>query len=235
MAEGGTTLEYTPTWVVAAVCSVIVLISLIVERFLHILGKLLKRKHQKPLFEALQKIKEELMLLGFISLLLTVFQGRINTICISEDLSKKMLPCKKETKETTTAHFQTFFSFFPGGTSRRLLAEASSANSCPEGKVPMLTTTALHHLHIFIFVLACVHVLFCALTILFGSAKIRLWKRWEDSISSKAQDPEQAQDPTLTHVQDHDFIRTRYLGFGRNSYLSGLGGKSFHIWLTLIN
>ena len=60
-----------------------------------------------------------------------MFQGRINTICISEDLSKKMLPCKKETKETT-AHSQTFFSFFPGGNSRRLLAEVSSANSCPE-------------------------------------------------------------------------------------------------------
>jgi mlo protein len=72
------------------------------------------------------------MLLGFISLLLTVFQGRINTICISKDLSKKMLPCKDETKETTTAHFQTFFSFVPGGISRRLLAEASSANSCSE-------------------------------------------------------------------------------------------------------
>jgi hypothetical protein len=39
MAEGGTTLEYTPTWVVAVVCSVIVLISLIVERTLHYLGK----------------------------------------------------------------------------------------------------------------------------------------------------------------------------------------------------
>ncbi|XP_034888805.1 MLO-like protein 1 [Populus alba] len=220
MAEGGTTLEYTPTWVVAAVCSVIVLISLLVERFLHLLGKLLKRKHQKPLFEALQKIKEELMLLGFISLLLTVFQSRINTICISEDLSKKMLPCKKETKGTT-AHFQAFFSFFPGGTSRRLLAEASPANSCPEGKVPVLSTTALHHLHIFIFVLACVHVVFCALTILFGSAKIRQWKRWEDSISNKEQDPEQAQDPKLTNVQDHDFIRTHYLGFGKNSYFLG--------------
>uniref|UniRef100_A0A6M2F4H8 MLO-like protein n=1 Tax=Populus davidiana TaxID=266767 RepID=A0A6M2F4H8_9ROSI len=220
MAEGGTTLEYTPTWVVAAVCSVIVLISLLVERFLHLLGKLLKRKHQKPLFEALQKIKEELMLLGFISLLLTVFQSRINTICISEDLSKKMLPCKKETKGTT-AHFQAFFSFFPGGTSRRLLAEDSPANSCPEGKVPVLSTTALHHLHIFIFVLACVHVVFCALTILFGSAKIRQWKRWEDSISNKEQDPEQAQDPKLTNVQDHDFIRTHYLGFGKNSYFLG--------------
>ncbi|KAI4353936.1 hypothetical protein L6164_002855 [Bauhinia variegata] len=67
----GETLEFTPTWVVAAVCPVIVALSLIAERFLHYGGKFLK-KNQKPHYEALQKIKEELMLLGFISLLLTV-------------------------------------------------------------------------------------------------------------------------------------------------------------------
>lgn len=39
MAEGGTTLEYTPTWVVAVVCFVIVFISLVVERILHFIGK----------------------------------------------------------------------------------------------------------------------------------------------------------------------------------------------------
>jgi len=32
-------LEFTPTWIVAAVCSVIVLISLAAERGLHHLGK----------------------------------------------------------------------------------------------------------------------------------------------------------------------------------------------------
>lgn len=32
-------LEYTPTWIVAVVCSVIVFISLCVERALHRLGK----------------------------------------------------------------------------------------------------------------------------------------------------------------------------------------------------
>lgn len=91
MAEGGTTLEYTPTWVVALVCTVIVLISLTVERIIHYTGKAchtlslslsafyhfsiviichthmifyplalqyLKKNNQKPLFEALQKIKE---------------------------------------------------------------------------------------------------------------------------------------------------------------------------------
>ncbi|KAF2298230.1 hypothetical protein GH714_020496 [Hevea brasiliensis] len=189
---GGVTLEYTPTWVVAVVCTFIVIISLSVERFLHYLGKFLKKKNQKPLFEALLKIKEELMLLGFISLLLTVFQDRITSICISEDLANKWLPCKKKSSATGTAHFQTFFSFFPGGSPHRLLAEASDSTfSCSEGKVPVLSLTALHHLHIFIFVLAVVHVAFCALTILFGGAKIRQWKHWEDSILNKDYDLEE--------------------------------------------
>jgi len=32
-------LEYTPTWIVAVVCSIIVFISLCAERALHCLGK----------------------------------------------------------------------------------------------------------------------------------------------------------------------------------------------------
>lgn len=103
MAGGGggegeeTNLELTPTWVVAVVCTVIVAISLALERILHYLGKVcvyvchqqlnwkvyqflyycclncvslscdigmliqfLLKKKQKPLFEALQKIKEGL-------------------------------------------------------------------------------------------------------------------------------------------------------------------------------
>ena len=45
MADGGgesaesTALEFTPTWIVAAVCSLIVVISLAAERCLHYLGK----------------------------------------------------------------------------------------------------------------------------------------------------------------------------------------------------
>ena len=39
-AEGeAAALEFTPTWIVAAVCSLIVLISLLAERGLHYLGK----------------------------------------------------------------------------------------------------------------------------------------------------------------------------------------------------
>ncbi|KAH9782436.1 MLO-like protein 1 [Citrus sinensis] len=115
-----------------------------------------------------------------------------------EHLSRKWLPCdpEKDDKDTkTAAHFQAFFSAFSAhhGTGRRLLADAASEaeGNCPKGKVPLLSTTALHHLHIFIFVLAVAHVTFCALTILFGGAKIRQWKQWEDSVANEEFDAEE--------------------------------------------
>jgi len=43
-AEGeAAALEFTPTWIVAAVCSIIVLLSLVAERCLHYLGKVTLR------------------------------------------------------------------------------------------------------------------------------------------------------------------------------------------------
>lgn len=71
----------------------------------------------------------ELMLLGFISLLLAVFQNRIAEICITKELASKWLPCKKddEAETKTSAHFQSSFTHF------RLLAESSdSTASCHE-------------------------------------------------------------------------------------------------------
>ncbi|KAJ4747953.1 MLO-like protein [Rhynchospora pubera] len=145
------TLEHTPTWVVAAICTVIVAISLAVERLLHYLGKFLKHKGQNALFSALQKIKEELMLLGFISLLLTVSQGLISNICVPKMVSSRMLPCKEEAIKPSNA---------------------VGNESCPKGgEVPLLSLEALHQLHIFIFVLAVVHVVFCATTMVLGGAK----------------------------------------------------------------
>ncbi|KAG8647974.1 hypothetical protein MANES_09G134100v8 [Manihot esculenta] len=117
-------LEFTPTWVVAAVCTVIVAVSLALERFLHYSGKYFKRKKQKPLYEALQKIKEELMLLGFISLLLTVSQGTISKFCVPERVINNMLPCdlsekREEGQESNTTATTASIS----GTTRHLLAE----------------------------------------------------------------------------------------------------------------
>lgn len=230
--EEGAKLEFTPTWVVAAVCTVIIAISLAMERLLHYAGTVLKKKQQKPLFEALLKVKEELMLLGFISLLLTVFQSAISKICVSREALESMLPCKiennKETAEgstgsATTSHFQKYFAFTLSGGTRRLLAETSSEiGYCgKKGNVPLLSVEALHHLHIFIFVLAIVHVTFCVLTVSFGGLRIRQWKHWEDSIAKENYDSEQMLKKKVTDVHQHAFIKEHFLGVGKDSIVLG--------------
>ncbi|MED6183910.1 MLO-like protein 1 [Stylosanthes scabra] len=230
--EEGNDLEFTPTWVVAVVCSVIVAVSLLAERLLHYGGKFLKKKNQKPLFEALQKVKEELMLLGFISLLLTVSQNGITKICVPENWTHHMLPCKFEDKEEsetkTTSHFQRFFSSFSGNLRHLLESSKSEAEAKPgycarKGKVPLLSIEAIHHLHIFIFVLAIVHVTFCVLTVIFGGLRIRQWKNWEDAIAKENYNSQRVLEPRpmVTEVYQHEFIRDRFTGFGKDSTILG--------------
>ncbi|KAJ0765433.1 hypothetical protein HanPI659440_Chr08g0303351 [Helianthus annuus] len=146
----GESIEFTPTWVVAAVCTVMVGVSLALERLLHFAGKL--------------------MLLGFVSLLLSVCQSRIVKICVNEDTTKHFLPCSLDAKEN---HH----------TLRELLENKhSSTGYCAlKNKVPLLSLEAVHHLHMFIFVLAIVHVTFSVLIVVFGGAKISQWKQWEAS------------------------------------------------------
>nr|XP_023910719.1 MLO-like protein 13 [Quercus suber] len=182
-AEINSSLEYTPTWIVASVCFVIVLISLCAARGIHHLGKLLQYKRQDELNEALEKLKEELMLLGFISLLLTAFQGFISRMCIPTHLSYTMLPCKRGTVSSNgSEHYYNLAT----NNRRRLLSEDTNLGHClHEGKVPLISLEALHQLHIFIFVLAIFHVIFCVSTMVLGGVRIRQWKVWEDSIKEE--------------------------------------------------
>ncbi|XP_073153718.1 MLO-like protein 1 [Henckelia pumila] len=222
----GASLEYTPTWVVALVCTLIVAISLGAERLLHYAGKYLMKKNQVALFQALQKIKEELMLLGFISLMLIVVQDRISKICIPKHLMNHWLPCNKvETDAKTTAHLE--FDQLQVFGSRHLLAAASDAGGyCDaKGKAPLLSLTALHDLHIFIFVLAVSHIIFSAATIVLGGLKIRQWRHWEDLIQKKEYDPEEVMKTKITNVKDDAFIMGRISGIARIAVFSWL--KSF--------
>ncbi|KAK4478632.1 hypothetical protein RD792_014122 [Penstemon davidsonii] len=95
-AKGSRSLEETPTWAVAVVCFVILAVSILIEQILHLIGKWLTKRNKKALYEALEKIKSELMLLGFISLLLTVGQGPISEICISMAIGNSWHPCDRK-------------------------------------------------------------------------------------------------------------------------------------------
>ncbi|KAG9143547.1 hypothetical protein Leryth_015966 [Lithospermum erythrorhizon] len=209
-------LEYTPTWVVASVCTVIIAISLVAERLLHFAGKYLVNKSQRSLFQALQKVKEELMLLGFISLLLTVFQRSIVKICVPPHIMKHFLPCHFPKEASSSVGHASHNNQETVHHHRLLQAEESGLEYCKKwNKVPIISLESLHHLHIFIFVLAVVQVAFSALTI------IRQWKNWEDSIK---RDYYSGPQETLTHitlVREHEFIKNRFLGMGRGSTFLG--------------
>ncbi|KAF3442857.1 hypothetical protein FNV43_RR16775 [Rhamnella rubrinervis] len=197
-AGGGRSLEETPTWAVAFVCLVLVLISIFIEHILHLIGKWLTKKNKKALYEALEKIKSELMLLGFISLLLTVGQGPISNICITESVGNTWQPCNKK-QETNLLHddhgdhentttssdhehdHRMLLSVSSDSTdiARRVLAAAGADKCAAKGKVALVSADGIHQLHIFIFVLAVFHVLYCIITLILGRAKMRRWKAWE--------------------------------------------------------
>ncbi|KAD7477334.1 hypothetical protein R6Q59_003353 [Mikania micrantha] len=213
-SEGTRQLDQTPTWAVAGVCTIIIIISIALEKLIHKLGKFFTEKRKKAMCEALEKVKAELMILGFISLILTFSQYYIAKICIPDSVADTMLPCpvrnksRKDEKGGQVSH-RLLFSY----EARRYLAESSNF-TCEKGKVPIITVDGLHQLHILIFFLAVLHVAYSAITMALGRLKIRGWKQWEGETSSD--DYEFSNDPTrfrLTHetsfVKAHTSFWTR--------------------------
>ncbi|CAA0839018.1 MLO-like protein 8 [Striga hermonthica] len=199
--KGGTTrtLEQTPTWAVAGVCAVIIVISIVLEKVLHKVGTWLTDRHKKALYEALEKVKAELMILGFISLSLVFSQYYIAEICIPESVGNTMLPCRRK-DNAKEEHRRRLLSY-----ERRFLAGGGYA-TCKEGSVALITVDGLHQIHILIFFLAVFHVIYSAITMALGRLKIRGWKQWEQETSS--QNYEFSNDPSrfrLTH--ETSFVR----------------------------
>ncbi|XP_058180584.1 MLO-like protein 10 isoform X2 [Rhododendron vialii] len=169
-------LDQTPTWAVAGVCLVIIIISIALEKILHKLGMWFTKRHKKALFEALEKVKAELMVLGFISLLLTFSQYYIARICTPYNIANTMLPCPVRDKISAEGRRLLWFD-------HRVLAAGGYGTTC-KGKVPLITVNGLHQLHILIFFLAVFHVIYSAVTMALGRLKIRRWKQWEQETTS---------------------------------------------------
>ncbi|GJX81753.1 MLO-like protein 12 [Tanacetum coccineum] len=147
-------LTVTPSWAVAVVVFVILFISILLEYALHLIGHWLHKKHKKSLQEALEKIKA-----GFISLLLTVGKESIANICIPSKVARTWHPCKKNYPDN---------SFY---------------DTClKKGKVQMVSNYGIHQLHIFIFVLAVVHVAYCILTLALGLLKGCFFRQFFNSV-----------------------------------------------------
>ncbi|KAK9109533.1 hypothetical protein Sjap_017593 [Stephania japonica] len=181
-------LDQTPTWAVATVCAVFIVISIILEKVIHRVGKWFMSRRKMGLFEALEKVKGELMVLGFISLLLTFSQTYIAKICIPIRAAHTMLPCSyreeahnhHEDSSSEEHHRRLLWN------ERRFLAGGSSPPECAAvslnlpffpvslGHEQLISANGLHQLHIFIFFLAISHVVYSAATMMLGRLKLHL-------------------------------------------------------------
>ncbi|GKV29646.1 hypothetical protein SLEP1_g38550 [Rubroshorea leprosula] len=154
--EDERSIEVTPTWAVATVCFILILISIIIEHLLHLLAKYFHKKRRKSLLQALDKVKTDLMLLGFLSLLLTVGEKPIANICIPKGVGETFLPCNVSS------------------------VYREEEDKCKhQGKMSLMSRTGVRELQYLIFVLALFHSLSCILTSSLGMAKMRRWESWE--------------------------------------------------------
>ncbi|XP_057470318.1 MLO protein homolog 1-like [Actinidia eriantha] len=224
--EGDRSLEETPTWAVAVVCAVFVIVSILIEHGIHSLGKWFQKRQNKAMIEALEKIKAELMLLGFLSLLLTVGTTYISQICIPIKLGNTMLPCEKKDYEKGGGdgddddnkggdRRRKLLSYTQDMVWHRVLAATNAKKDyCGgKGKVSLISYSGVHQLHIFIFVLAVFHVLYSVIIMALAQAKMKKWQSWELETSSL--EYQFTNDPArFRFTHQTSFVR-RHAGFSR--------------------
>ncbi|PIN22732.1 hypothetical protein CDL12_04549 [Handroanthus impetiginosus] len=222
-------LALTPTWSVATVLTVFVAVSLLVERSIHRLGNWLKKTDRKPLLAAVEKMKEELMLLGFISLLLTASSSIISNICIpSKFYDSAFAPCTKrevdEEKENNHLMEHRLLMAFINPLSHRRLLTGLNRNTCHEDHEPFVSYEGLEQLHRFIFVMAVTHITYSCLTMLLAIVKIHTWRVWEDEAHVNRNNSLSEITKALTIQRQSTFVRVHTSNpMDRNSFL---------VWVT---
>ncbi|KAF3675510.1 MLO-like protein 14 [Capsicum annuum] len=226
MSEETRSLALTPTWSVASVLTIFVAVSLLVERSIHRLSNWLRKTNRKPLFAAVEKMKEELMLLGFISLLLTATSSIISNICIpSKFYNNAFAPCTKSevTEERENKDLKERKLLMAFALQRRVL-NSFNQKTCRENHEPFVSYEGLEQLHRFIFVMAITHISYSCLTMLLAIVKVHSWREWEDQAHMDRHD-------VLTEISRAKTFR-RQSTFVRVHTSSPLARNHILVWVT---
>ncbi|XP_027153976.1 MLO-like protein 4 [Coffea eugenioides] len=218
----GRSLEFTPTWSVASVTTVMVFVCLFVERSIYRFGKWLTKTRRKALFASLEKIKEELMLLGLISLLLGQWARWISQICVKSSLfSSKFYLCSDEDYgmgESKRVLF-TKSDTFSNETEIPTGLNYSTLHQCGADREPFVSHEGLEQLHRFLFVLGFIHVIYSCITVGLAMSKIYSWRKWENEATFAPDGNLQApknkvmrrQSTFALHHASHPWSRSRVL------------------------
>lgn len=174
----GRNFEEEPSWIIISLFLVFVVISITAENLFHYFEH--KFHHRQGYREVLKKIKDELMLMGLISLLLVIAQNYLTSACIPvefrvgvpQDKCNGPLYVGNSSSTTSSAASST-------SSSMRMLLAAKDSTGCPEGQVTLMDSASIHHVHLMIFIIACTHIVYSLLLIKMSEYMIGKWTEWE--------------------------------------------------------
>ncbi|XP_043708828.1 MLO-like protein 4 [Telopea speciosissima] len=181
---------------VATVLTVMVVVCFLVTSSLEWFGKWLDSPKTKALIPALEKIKEELMLFGLLSLLMGHWAIWVAKICVKQSaFSSRFIPCVEEHSnidETKTLQRMLIGSIHSLNHSIIQKQEKIHRHDyCREGFESFASYESLEQLHRLLFVLALTHVSYSFITIALAMLKIHSWRIWEIQAKSMAIDVSQ--------------------------------------------
>lgn len=184
MADGRTIDETSPFRIETLILVFIVLTS-IFERFLHYLDHNLHGRTRKGLRHAVHYVEQELLALGFISLLLIVFEEYLLGICVDKDTyftGKSSHHAEKESYKHSpyidphgapseeASHRKFMF---------RNLLSGGEDYTCKAGKEPLWSANTIHQTHILIFLVAVMHVFYATVSITLCLWRMWRWKKYD--------------------------------------------------------
>eukprot|EP00210_Caulerpa_lentillifera_P009490 g9050.t1 len=173
MAEGRD-IDDTEPLRIAELFLVFIVVSLLFGRLMKFLDHRMHGLTKRGLRHTVHHIQEELLALGVISLLLIVSEDYLLRICVHNDDYKSEYneaDSSYDTNDKDSGH-------------RRLLAGGDS--ECSDSDEPFWSAQTIHQTHIFIFLIAIVHVLYATVSFLLCSWRLHRWKRYDQSASLRS-------------------------------------------------
>ncbi|KAK9948411.1 hypothetical protein M0R45_003987 [Rubus argutus] len=185
----GRSLAETPTWTVATVITVMVSLGFFLHSSLKHFGKWLDRTKKKSILAALEKIQEELMLFGLMSLMMGHWIVYVAKICVKSSswaFSSRFFPCALEEEINVIQHVLFSSPEYLNKSVSKLQVKSGSHEYCPTGHESFASHESLEQLHRLIFVLGMTHVVYSIFAIVLAMIKIYSWRTWENEAKDKA-------------------------------------------------
>lgn len=180
----GRSLPETPTWAVATVVIILVSVGIFFHGCLMWFGKWLSKTKRKPLLAVLEKIKDELMLFGLLSLLMGHSIIFVSKVCVkSSGLSRDFYLCAAENDNKGPSFVNHLVIFDMESRNTSFSSETDKNNRegfCPEGHQPFASYESLEQLHRLLFVLGVTHVLYSFYAIALTVLQMYGWRKWEN-------------------------------------------------------